>query len=338
MNYFNPNFENYLNNSKILNSKIQNKIPDNIRDLKNIIFYGPPSTNKYNNVLNIIKKYSPSGLKHQKKISIMFNKQPYYFKISDIHYEVDISLLGCNFKQLWHEIYMNILDIIYSSSVGEGSNTNNCIESSSNSIENSQECDIKINENKIEKSSLSKIKTGIILCKNFNEIQSELLENFYSYIQKNKSHSNIDIKFIFICEHISFLPESILSCCDIIHYSKFIFTKNKVDISLSKSKLFLQHYKIITNKIVGDLINIDKLNFLLFRDTIYDIFIYNLDINICILNILQMLLGYNKIRNSDFSVIMIKTYTFLHLYQNNYRPIFHVENYLYFLATKIIRN
>jgi len=48
------------------------------------------------------------------------------------------------------------------------------------------------------------IKTGIIVCKNFHKIHSELLDVIYSYFQKN--FNNIFLHFILITEHVSFLP------------------------------------------------------------------------------------------------------------------------------------
>ena len=38
-----------------------------------------------------------------KKMHITVAKQNYTIKVSDIHYEVDLSLLGCNSKILWHK-------------------------------------------------------------------------------------------------------------------------------------------------------------------------------------------------------------------------------------------
>ena len=94
-------------------------------------------------------------------------------------------------------------------------------------------------------------------------------------------------------------------------------------------------YKIICNKIISNMININDLQFLKFRDILYDIFIYNLDITDCIWYILSSLVQQNKIKRECLSDIMIKTYCFFQYYNNNYRPIYHLENYLFYLI-KII--
>lgn len=67
-------------------------------------------------------------------------------KISDCHFEIDMSLLGCNSKHLWNEIYNQILDI-----VSARPNT-----------------------------------AAFVMCKNFHKIHSELLETFYSYMLSNE--------------------------------------------------------------------------------------------------------------------------------------------------------
>ena len=319
MKFYETHFEEYITESNRENlhpklNKIYQKFPKKIMELKNLIFYGPCGTGKYTQMLKSIKRYSPSELKYEKKISLTYNKNQYFFKISDIHYEVDMSLLGCNSKLLWHDIYQQIIDII----------------------------------------SAKTDKSGIIVCKNFQDIHSELLDNYYSYMQKNSS-LNIDLKFIIITEEISFFPDNILNCCEIINvsrptknaYVKCVKSKFPSKIKLenitnikmlhfNNEELMLQ-YKIICNKIINNIININDLIFLKFRDTLYDIFIYNLDISDCIWYILSTLIQKDLIKRDKMSKILINTYTFFQYYNNNYRPIYHVEKYFLYLA-KIIHN
>jgi len=322
MKFYETHFEEYINANQKINmhpklSKIYSKFPNDINKLKNIIFYGPSGIGKYTQMLSSIKKYSPSELKYEKKISITYDKQQYYIKISDIHYEVDMSLLGCNSKLLWHSIYQQIIDII----------------------------------------SAKNEKSGIIVCKYFHEIHSELLENFYSYMQSNNS-ININLKYFIITEEISFIPDNILNCCDVINiprptkttYNKCITNKlhNKIKLenitnikniknTTTYNEDMMLQYKIICNKIIDNLINIENLKYLKFRDLLYDVFIYNLDITDCIWYILSTLVNNNKINTSHLSIILIKTYCFFQYYNNNYRPIYHLENYLLYIG-KLIHN
>jgi len=312
MKFFETHFEEYIQTSQKNNlhskfDKIFLKFPKNIIDIRNIIFYGPPGVGKYTQALKCIKKYSPTELKYEKKISIFFNKQTYIFKISDIHYEIDMSLLSCNSKLLWHEIYQQIIDIV----------------------------------------SAKQVKVGFILCKNFHNIHNELLDNFYSYLQTNVNFPiGLDIKFIILTEQISFISDNILNCCKIISigrpskvaYSKIsnqkiassVLVENISNIKHLHSGIseLMNPYKFICDKILNEMLN-DDINYLYFRDILYDICIYNLDINDCIWYILTYLINKNKIKKSQMSKILVKTYTFLQYYNNNYRPIYHLESFFF---------
>jgi len=311
MKFYETHFEEYLSATSKTNlhpklTKIYDNFPKKFADLKNIIFFGPSGVGKYSQMLHSIKKYSPTELKYEKKITLLFNKQSYFFKISDIHYEIDMSLLGCNSKLLWHDIYQQFIDII----------------------------------------SAKTEKSGIIVCKCFHEIHSELLENFYSYMQQNNTFS-LDIKFILITEELSFIPDNILNCCEVVNiprpsktqYSKCLKKKvhqNLLLENITNTKIlhqgkpeFAMNHEITCNKIIKNIINYEAISFLKFRDILYDIFIYNLDIYKCVWYILSSLIIKNKMNGSNLSEIMIKTYSFFQYYNNNYRPIYHLENYLY---------
>ena len=316
MKFQETHFEEYINAiTKQINihpklEKIYSHFPSSIDKLGNLVFYGPSGVGKYSQMLYSIKRYSHSDLKYEKKLSIVFNKDVYFFKISDIHYEIDMSLLGCNSKLLWHDIYQQIVEIL----------------------------------------SAKNNKTGIIVCKNFHNINSELLENFYSYMQDNNSLL-VNIKYILLTEVVSFIPDSILNCCEIIHISrptKIAYTKcskqkfpndiqieNIINIKHLHTKNYelMYSHKIICDKILKKMIEINELKFILFRDLLYDIFIYNLNITDCIWYILTNLTKLKKIKSENMSNILLKTYNFLKYYNNNYRPIYHLESYLFYLTS-----
>ena len=317
MKFYETHFEEYISENNRVNlhpklDKIYEKFPKTLHEFKNLIFYGPSGTGKYTQMLKSIKTYSPTELKYERKISVTYNKQQYFFKVSDIHYEIDMSLLGCNSKLLWHDIYQQIVDII----------------------------------------SAKSDKSGIIVCKYFHEIHSELLDNFYSYMQQNTS-IGVDVKFILLTEELSFIPDNILNCCEVINISRPTKTtyqkciKKKLPSKIKQENItnikllhiynedLMLQYRIICDKIINNLININDLQFLKFRDVLYDIFIYNLDISDCIWYILSTLVAQNKIKKESFSKILLKTYCFFQYYNNNYRPIYHVENYFLCLAKNI---
>jgi hypothetical protein len=314
MKFYDTHFEDYIHSNNQISlhptlSKLYKTFPTSIHDFKNLIFYGPKGVGKYTQMLAAIKKYSPSELKYEKKLSITYNKNNYVFKISDIHYEIDMSLLGCHSKLLWNEIYNQIVDIILAKA-----------------------------EN-----------TGIIVCKYFHEIHSELIETLYSYMQ-TLTTPNIDIKFIIITEQLSFIPDNILNCCKLITVqrpSKAAYTKclnkkinmpneitNMKNIQASITQLMVPH-EVICCKIIDTIINIESINFLTVRDQLYDIFIYHLDVYECIWYIVDNLIRTKKLLHHDINDILVKTYTFLQYYNNNYRPIYHLEHFIFNLIIKI---
>ena len=308
------------------------KFPSTIHNLKNLIFYGPSGVGRYTQMLSCIQKYSPSELKYEKRLTVNFNKEQYLIKMSDIHFEIDMSLLGCNAKLLWNEIYTQIIDVIVSSS--------------------------------------SHNQVGIIVCTHFHKINSELLDNFYSYMQGINSTR---LKYILISEHVGFIPDNIIHNCKIIHvpkptasnynkcasiasvalaaYDKNIILPVKTadtkdyfpELELSKTvqtKIkcdninYLPH-ESLCNVILDNLKNPDSLKFLSFRDVLYDILIYNYDIGECMWYILNNLVNCGLLQVENLSDILIDTYTSLQYFNNNYRPIYHLENYMYNIISRI---
>ena len=305
-------FDNYLNNYiNIHNNSILNSI-NNINDFNNLIIYGKEGIGKYTETLNFIKKFSNSSLKYEKKIVINNNKNDFYIKISDIHYEIDIQLLGYNAKNLFNEIYNLIIDII----------------------------------------STKKNKIGIILCKNFDFIDSELIDIFHAYM-KNNFKKIYSIKFILITCNYSFIPNNILNISKFVslkqpaqynlkkicNANNIINKKNSNELSIKnlKDRIFLKtidynedYLYNIYNMIIDNKINFNKL-----RNDLYELLIYKIDINNFIWKIIELLIIDNKINISNIDNILFKTFNFFLYYNNNYRPIFHLENYILYLVKTI---
>ena len=380
MKFLETHFDDYIasNHSESLHPKIEkifkNSLPEKVENFKNIVLYGPKGVGKYTQALQCIKKYSNVELKYEKRLTINSNKENFIIKISDIHFEVDMSLLGCNSKVLWNDIYNQITDVV----------------------------------------SMRTDTTGIILCKYFHKIHSELLDIFYSYMQRN-SFNKIKLFFIIITEHISFIPDNILNnsqiisiprpslgfynkCVNSIHPNKnthMYANKNIIEnsgiepihvhhddsgsdidgiyqntdsISYSKKSKYKSttsttisisdNYKNLTslsniknvivntneltnphecicNNIIESIKNPDTINLLKFRDILYEILIYDLDINECIWYILSCLIQTEVLNKDNITDVLLKTFIFFQYYNNNYRPIYHLENYMYNLITTI---
>lgn len=313
MKFLETSYEQYINAIKEKNlhpklEKYYNKLPKELCDLKNMILYGPPGIGKYSQALYAIEKYSPSKLKYQKKMHINTSKETFYeFKISDIHYEIDFELLGCNSKILWNDFYTNTIDVI----------------------------------------STKSHKTGIILCKNFHTIHNELLDIFYSYMQK--SYSCLNVIFIIITDQVSFIPSCIYSCCKVINIStpsvstfKSVFNNNPhndmVDnlkyykVSMVENNSHIHHYsEKVFQFIIGN--NFTKYNEL--RILLYNLLIFNLNIYSCIKYILYKLIKQKFLSPEKMGDIIFHTQSFFKYFNNNYRPIYHLENYILYLIIKV---
>ena len=281
MKFHESHYEDYNNSVKETNFHEElllqySNFPIDLKDFHNLIIYGPVGVGKYSQMIHLIKRYRPSCLKYEKKITATIEKQSYTYKISDIHYEIDMALLGCNSKLLWFEIFQQIVDIV----------------------------------------SIKSNKHGIIVCKNFHLIHNELLESFYSYIQQysgvnNKIIDSIKIKFIFITEHLSFISNQIIDNCYLLSVcrpskelylsglkierndvSKIIQMEDIVnakeiysfDNIKSMKDIPLDNFNIVCDDIIEEMLLYDNcindkinpvIDMIKFRDKLYDILIYN---------------------------------------------------------------
>tara|TARA_X000000950_G_scaffold289515_2_gene414597 strand:+ start:11004 stop:11951 length:948 start_codon:yes stop_codon:yes gene_type:complete len=312
MKFLETSYEQYIKSvkDKNLHSKLEkyySKMPDNLYELKNVILYGPSGIGKYSQALYMIEKYSPSKLKYQKKMHIHTSKESFYeFKISDIHYEIDFELLGCNSKFLWNDFYINTIDVI----------------------------------------STKEHKSGIILCKNFHTIHNELLDIFYSYMQK--SYSCLNVVFIIITDQVSFIPSCIYSCCKIINIStpsvssfKTVFNNNPNDeidnlkyykTPLVEANSLINYY---SEKVFQFITGNNFTNYNDLRVLLYNLLIFNLNIYSCMKYILYKLLEKDLLSVNQMSDIIFQTQIFFKYFNNNYRPIYHLENYILYLIIKV---
>lgn len=347
MKHYETNFVDYIKSYDLYNlhenkKYILKNLPDTFSDLTNLILTGPCGVGKYTQALKIIEKYSDTNLKYDTKIICSYDKQPYTFKISDIHYEIDISMLGCNSKQLWHEIFFQIIDIV----------------------------------------TIKSRKDAIILCKNFHTINTELLDIFYSYMQHNKINHNINLKFIILTEHNSFIPYNILNCSICINYKrpsineyKKIFKHGKKQIKSNFLERINLHntnnenlslinnipetnivnikdfkyfdlikpdvempndlFNIISDKLIKEIIVFKSSSLLQIRDLLYDILTYNLDIYECIWYVIYSLINSQHITEENMYDILNKLFIQFKYYNNNYRPIYHLERIFYNIIVSI---
>lgn len=100
-------FVDILKNTPISsNSNLEKCVPN---DFQNIILYGPENSGKYIQALRIVEKHSPTSLAYDKKFIVSYDGDEYVYRISDTHIEINFEFLGCVSKNLWIEIYKQIL-------------------------------------------------------------------------------------------------------------------------------------------------------------------------------------------------------------------------------------
>jgi hypothetical protein len=282
-----------------------------VREMPNIIFYGPSGVGKYSQMLYFLSKMVDGHFKFQQKLQVQKDaKDNYKYTMSDIYFEVDMGLLGCNSKTLWHEIYQQVMDIV----------------------------------------SIKPKRVGIIVCKNFHLIHSELLDIFYSYIQQNNfnlvadSESNNIIKYVLLTEQISFIPSNIVNSFVVVKFKRPTIeqlnrlpqvqpggTIAKLPYNNIKSLFQVQNQtaiqpnilKMVCENIIEQIETPQKIIITQFRDLLYEILTYGLDIGECIW---YVIIHFERKNGKGDIETMMKIYNFLKKFNNNYRPISHLEN------------
>lgn len=237
---------------------------------KNIIIYGSNHAKNYVFLIKSLKQLSKSNLKYSRRTAINYNGDDILFNISDIHFEVDLGLLGVNqyniFLALFHHIKENML---------------------------------------VDK------ETFYVTCLNFQEIKLELMNIFYSFMNENK------IRFIILTSEISHI-------CDKI-FQTTVIKKIRGDVSyknISQQERIEEITEIITNENVS----LFKL-----REQLYTLLTLNYKIHACFANIIFKLIERQYINEENINSVL-KTYnTFTEKYNNNYRPIYHLESFILFL-------
>jgi hypothetical protein len=286
--------------------------PSDISDLRSVIVYGPPGVGKYTQALKIIAKYSSTNLKYEKKLALTTSKGNFLFKMSDVHFEVDMGTLGCNSKILWNEVYMHVNDVLASRSS----------------------------------------RVGIILCRSFHSVHNELLESFYSYMQ-TKPGSATHIKFVILTEQLSFLPDNLTGCSVVIRvprpskalYGKCLGAKamrrvkpeeiSNMKCVTSDCETAINVHERVCNSILSAMLDKDGFSFVTLRERLYEMLIFNLDVHECIRYIVETLVSNDQVKQEDMSDVLLVVYKRIQLYNNNYRPIYHLEALMVYLITKI---
>ena len=202
-------------------SSSSKSIPSNIYSVEDTADSKATSSSSSSSSSSSTKKKKNDGGENSNMSNILQikkvdKKQEYTYRISDIHYEIDMATLGCNSKLLWHDLFFQIVDIISVSLLPSANNNNNNNNTFSKPKFNQNSSGSSSSSGELGEKTTKIDKIGIIVCKNFHAIHNELLDIFYSYIRHPLHHYNIQIKFILITENIGFIPDNIVNACEVI--------------------------------------------------------------------------------------------------------------------------
>jgi hypothetical protein len=78
-----------------------------------------------------------------------------------------------------------------------------------------------------------------------------------------------------------------------------------------------------------------QLKYEILRERLYDLLTYDINIQECVWFILRRLIINGSLLPEMMDDIMIQIYTFFQYFNNNYRPIYHLENFVLLLVCKI---
>ena len=161
---------------------------------------------------------------------------------------------------------------------------------------------------------LARNKSFIILCKNFCSINNDLLDNFYTYMNEKK-HSNI--RYIFLVDNISCITNTILRRCMIVPFKKTPKSRvQKKSISHNYVEKMVNH--IEQHKSIKDI-----------RNILYDLLVYQIDVHSFLYDLLELVSIKKKMSRKKLSTLMDEFNKVLKLFNNNYRSIYHLENFIF---------
>lgn len=320
-----------------------------ISDLPHFIFYGKSGVGKYTQALSLISRYSPSELKYEKKVTINFqNKQDVIFKLSDAHFEIDMGLMGVHAKLAWLEVFNQILDIM-SSSFKTANNYSAFI--------------LLKNFHEIHTELLDVF---------YSYMQMPMFASYnVRFILLTESVSFLPTNIVNICKILRFSIPATARIDDVFaiddekeatinsyktdgvvrvdNMKKFKFKKEYKQLVAKPGKSgatkqvagaqnlnIPEEHKLLSDNIYNivikprDKIQLDKL-----RDYIYDMLTYQLNVYNIVWRVIERLINEGKVSIENCGKIVGKSYYFLLYYNNNYRPIYHIENFILYIIKHI---
>ena len=102
--------------------------------------------------------------------------------------------------------------------------------------------------------------------------------------------------------------------------------KELTNFDITSETKFLDSEENIVDKLFTVINDYKSLSIKTLRNDIYDIFTYNLCMKKCIKKLIFRILNEMDLSLNKIKEIFLETNNFYKLYNNNYRPIYHIEN------------
>lgn len=257
----------------------------------NLLVYGPPGSGKYNQALYYLKQFSPSKLKYESKVNLVYNKEILSYRISDIHIEIDIELLGCQAKSLWNTIYLFINNMTF---------LHNELFILCKNFDHINDDLYDIFDCYMQKNYYKETKIHyILITKNISHLHDKILNKCQVlHVPRPKKTVIQQVIKVKYKEYDSLIE---------LKYDKIEYGKNTIDAIC----------KIIINKhtVLKDI-----------REKLYDLLTYNICLWKLIHQIIEQLYKAELLTNDNCVEVYALIFKTMKLYNNNYREIFHLES------------
>lgn len=161
--------------------------------------------------------------------------------------------------------------------------------------------------------------TFIVLCKNFSKISNELIDHFYTYMNER----NKNIHYILLVDNISCIPKEIIDLSTVIP----IKSTNKKNHAIIQTEYLSKLVTLIENNASANINDI--------RTLLYDLLIYQIDVYNFFYLLLEQINEIKKPSDDQFIRLLSNLNKVLKLFNNNYRSIYHLENYVVTIITEL---
>ena len=152
-----------------------------------------------------------------------------------------------------------------------------------------------------------------VVCLHFEKITKDLSDVFFNFLDNSFIH------FIFLTTQVSFLPRSILK--------KSVLKRFKTQ----DKSLYHETYKERVNKIISYIMTDSEESLFVWRESIYSLLVWNDSIHNAFSYLIFELIRCNYIDETQMNELFPKYYEIVHLYNNNYRSIYHLEHFIVYL-------